>query len=114
MPRAAEGVRGSKGEGHQPFPEHRQDQRKPLQVKGRLSQDGLTGQERLRDTLGDSNRPPVVTVATICERNQEAGVGYPLHERAKPLRDERSLGPRTAPAKLMKARWGAAAFAFSS
>jgi hypothetical protein len=43
----------------------------------------------------------VVLVGAIEERDQQSGVGDAGHGRVKPFRDDKSRGPRTAPANRM-------------
>ena len=98
----------------QPLADHGQGQTRVMQMKGRLGQDGFAAQERLRQALRHLDGPFVVAVSPVRERDQESGVRYALHDREKPFRDERSLGPRTVPASRMNAWFEALAFAFSS
>ena len=102
------------GEGDQPFAQHRQHQRRILQMERRLRENGLAREQGLREALSDTDRPLVMTVVAIGERDQEARVGDALHERVKPLRFERSFGPRTLPASRMYGLLVSPAFAFSS
>jgi hypothetical protein len=45
----------------------------------------------------------VVLIIPISKGDEEPGIRNALHERENPLRLERSFGPRTVPAKRMKA-----------
>ena len=96
---------------HQTFVQHRQHQRNTLKMKSCFRQDGLAGQKRLADPLGDTNSPFVVSVVAIGERDQKPGIRDRLQDREKPFREDRSLGPRTVPASFMKDRlWRLRAF----
>ena len=88
-------------QGDEPIAKHRQHQRRVLQVKCCLGEHRFAGEEGFVQALGDLNSPLVVGVVTVGEGHQEAGVGDALHGRMKPLRRDRSLGPRTAPARRM-------------
>lgn len=101
-------------QGDEPLPDHREHKGDAPEVKRSLRKDRLAGQEGLGDPLRDANRPFVVTIVTIRECDEESGVGNARHEREKPLRAERSRGPRTAPAKRMNDCWPLLTLAFSS
>jgi hypothetical protein len=51
-----------------------------------------------------------VSVVAIGERDQKPGIRDRLQDREKPFREDRYLGPRTAPASLMKERLRLRAF----
>jgi|SRR6202158_5290392 len=84
---------------YKPFLKEPQDDRHALQVKCRLGQDSLAGQQRLGHALCDLHCPVVVAVVSIRECDQKAGIGDALQERENPLRFERSRGPRIVPAR---------------
>jgi hypothetical protein len=56
----------------------------------------------------------VVAVAAIGERHQQTGIGDAFHDVENPLRDDKSLGPRTVPASRMNGFADRPALAFSS
>src|SRR5437868_13142084 len=72
-------------------------------MEGGLGEDRLAGEQRSFNLLCHRSRPAVVRVVAIGEGEQKAGVSDAFHLREKPLRRERSAGPSTAPARLMKA-----------
>lgn len=94
----------------EPLTKQLQSESDVLQVKRRLGENCFAGQKRARHTLGEDDRPFMVPVVSVGKSDQEPGVGDPLHFREKPLREERSLGPRTLPARRMKACPDDAAF----
>lgn len=64
----------------------------------RLRKDGLAGQRRFSNLSGNLDRPGVVAVVSVSERDDRSGVGDALHARENPRRCERSLGPLILPA----------------
>ena len=70
-------------------------------MERRLRKDRLASQHGFAQMLGDLNSPLVVGVVAVCEGHQKAGVRNRLHGRVKPLRADRSFGPRIAPARRM-------------
>jgi hypothetical protein len=72
-------------------------------VKSALRQNGFAGQQRFRYPTRDADGPVVVSIVSIGKSDEEAGIRNALHERENPLRLERSFGPRTVPAKRIKA-----------
>ena len=73
--------------------DHRQRDLDALQVKRRLRQNGLAGQERFSGSRRQTHRPVVMRIGTRRESHQEAGVGDALHRFEKPLRFDRSRVP---------------------
>jgi hypothetical protein len=103
-----------KCEADQPLINHFQNQSDVLEMKSRFGKDSFARQQRRRDARCHFQCPIVMSVCLIRKCNQKAGVGDSLHEREKPLRFERSFGPRTVPASFIKDCFAEAAFAFSS
>jgi hypothetical protein len=56
----------------------------------------------------------MVSIVAISKGDEEPGIRDAVHERENPLRLERSFGPRTVPAKRMKACAPLLLLAFSS
>ena len=83
-------------------------------MKGSLGKDRFASQQRLGDPAGNAHRPVVMFVVSIGKGDQETGVRNTFHERENPLRVERSVEPRTLPAKRMKACAPLLALAFSN
>ena len=52
---------------------------------------------------GMDSRLFLVSIIPISKGDEESGIRNALHERENPLRLERSFGPRTVPARRMKA-----------
>lgn len=96
------------------FLDHREHERDTLKMESRLGEHGLAREQRLGQALSDLDRPVVVSVVSIRERDEKSGVGDALHERENPFRAERSFGPRTEPARRMKACLAFSALALSS
>ena len=90
-------------EGDQSVPDHCEKERDIAQVKSGLRQNGLAGQQRFGNPTGDAHSPVVVSIVPIGKADEEPGIRNALHERENPLRLERSFGPRTVPAKRIKA-----------
>ena len=90
-------------EGDQSVPDHCENERDAPQVKSGLRQNGFAGQQRFGDPTGDAHSPVVVSVVSIGKGDEETGIRNALHGRENPLRLERSFGPRTVPAKRIKA-----------
>jgi len=55
-----------------------------------------------------------MSIVAIGKADEETGGSNPFHERANPLRVERFFGPRTLPARRMKAWVPLPALAFSN
>ena len=72
-------------------------------MKGGLRQNRFASQQRLGDPSGDTHSPVVVSIIPVSKGDEESGIRNALHERENPLRLERSFGPRTVPARRMKA-----------
>ena len=89
--------------GNQSVSNHRQNEGDVSQMKGGLRQNRFASQQRFGDPGGDTHSPFVVSIIPIGKGDEEPSIRDALHERENPLRLERSLGPRTAPAKRMKA-----------
>jgi hypothetical protein len=69
-------------------------------MKGRFRQNGLTGEQRLRDLLGHTHGPFVMHVPAAGKRNQKPGIRDASHFFENPLWVERSrLPPRILPAR---------------
>src|SRR5262245_38226698 len=83
-------------------------------MKRCLRQNGLTGKQRLANPAGNVQSPVVVPVVPIGKTDEKTGIRNALHGRENPLRVERSLGPRTVPARRMKAWAPLLALAFSN
>jgi hypothetical protein len=79
-------------------------------MERRLGENGFASEKRTGNALGEAARPLMVPVVSVGESNQESRVGDAPHFRENPLREERSLGPRTLPARRMKALSDDAAF----
>jgi hypothetical protein len=103
-----------KSDRDQPLANQGKDQRHALQVERRLGQHRFASEQGFRHLLGDADGPRVVLVGAVGKRHQKSRVGDTFHAREKPFRDDRSLGPRTEPAKRMKDWRALAALAFSS
>ena len=82
---------------------HRENKEDVPQMKGGLRQNRFASQQRFGDPSGDAHSPVVVLIIPISKGDEEPGIRNALHERENPLRLERSFGPRTVPAKRMKA-----------
>ena len=89
---------------HETIVHHAQDEPDVLQVERGLREDGLAGQEWLRDLFRDRDGPVVVSIVAICEGHQETSIRDASHEVEKPRRPERSRGPFTVPASDMNRR----------
>jgi hypothetical protein len=81
---------------------HGQDQGGITQVKSRLGEHRLTGQQRFGDLGRQNDRPIMIAVPPIREGNEEPRIGDAFHGLVKPFRADRSAGPFTLPAKRMK------------
>jgi hypothetical protein len=92
---------------------HVEDDPRVTEVKCNFREDGLACVQRGLDALRYSHRPRVVLIGSIGECDQESGIGNTLH-RVKPLRRERSRGPRREPARRMYPFRALDARAFSS
>jgi len=103
-----------KSQSYETLLQHREDDGHASQVKPRFCQDCLTGQERLADLLSHANRPLVMAIVAVGEGDEEPGIRNAPHERANPLREDRSRGPRTEPASRMNDCRGLPVLAFSS
>lgn len=91
------------GKGDQLVSNHRENEEDVPQMKGGLRQNRFASQQRFGDPSGDAYSPVVVLIIPISEGDEKPGIRNALHERENPLRFERSFGPRTVPAKRMKA-----------
>jgi hypothetical protein len=89
------------GQRHEAFPQECQHDGDALQMKRRLRQDGLAGEQRFGHALRHLNGPLMVAVITIGEPEEKSGIRDALHERRNPLRVDRSVAPRTTPARRM-------------
>ena len=87
---------------------------KLAQTIGRPLADGFLLFNWFCDLFGDADGPVVVFVRAIDEGDQEPRVGNVLHDAEKPLRRDRVLRPRTAPASLMNGRVPRVALAISN
>src|SRR5262245_27644423 len=83
-------------------------------MKGGLRQNRFASKQRFGDPGSDTHSPFVVSIIPISKGDEEPSIRDALHERENPLRLERSLGPRTVPAKRMKAWAPLLALAFSN
>ena len=90
-------------QGDQSVSNHRENEGDVPQMKGGLRQNRFASQQRFGDPSGDTHSPFVVSIVPISKGDEEPGIRNALHERENPLRLESSFGPRTAPAKRMKA-----------
>ena len=86
----------------QPFAHQRHDRPDRLTLEGGLGQHCLACDQRSSDLLSHAHRPAVMGISTVQERHDKPRIRNPLHERAKPLRRERFLGPSMLPAKARK------------
>ena len=85
-----------------------------LKMKGGFCEHRLTGKQRLGNLRSQMQRPLVVGIATINERDEKPGIGDAFQAREKPLRMDRPFGPFTLPARRINP-WLAAVFrAFSN
>src|SRR5437588_6387847 len=103
-----------KGECDQAFPNHGQNGRDAAKVERGLGQNGLTGEQRLRYSACQTDRPIVVSVIAVGKRHEESGVSDAVHVRENPFRRERFLGPRMLPARRMNDWAALLALAFSN
>jgi hypothetical protein len=74
-------------------PQQRKHIEARLQMKRRLREHGLTGQQRLSNLFRDVARPLVVPIVPPSKSDDKAGVSDTLHERENPFREETSTGP---------------------
>jgi hypothetical protein len=81
-----------------PVLDERENEGNGTKMEGRLRQHRFACQERFRNALGDVHRPGMKTVGAIAKSHDQAGVSNGLHDRANPLREERSGGPLILPA----------------
>lgn len=86
------------GQSNQPIANHCQNQWNIAQVKSGFGQDRFASRERFGNAAGDTQCPLVVLIVPIGKTDEKTRVCDALHERENPLRLERFLGPRTAPA----------------
>src|SRR5256885_11627199 len=84
--------------------QHFDGQRDASEMKGGLGQNRFASQKRFSDLVRYAQSPVVMEISSISKGDQKARICNSLHPREKPLRLERSLGPRTAPASRIKER----------
>lgn len=63
-----------------------------------LRQHRFASQERFCNVISQVYSPPVMAIRTIAESYNKSSIGYALHLREYPLREERSAGPLIVPA----------------
>ena len=90
-------------ESDQSVPDHRENEGNVAQMKCCLCQNGFASQQRFGNPTGDAHSPAMVLIVPIGKANEEPGIRNAFHKRENPLRLERFFGPRTVPAKRMKA-----------
>ena len=72
-----------------------------LQVERGFGQDRLARQERFGNAGTYANRPTVVDVVAVGERDEKTSIGNALHVREKPFLVDSVRGPLAFPAKRM-------------
>ncbi len=85
------------------LPDELQHERGVLQMKRGLCENRFAGQKRSGYPLGQPDGPFVMLIVPVGKRHHESTIGDSLHLEEKPLREERSLGPRMDPARRRKA-----------
>src|SRR5688572_12091122 len=99
---------------HQAILDHPQHETGVSQVEYRLREHRFTGEKRFGNLYGEFDGPGVMLIVAVGKCDEESGIGDSLHGREKPLRAERSLGPRTAPARRRNVLGDPCFIAFSS
>ena len=86
----------------QSFAYERHHRRDGTAMKRGFGQDRLASDQGSIDLPSQANRPTMMGISAIQERDDKPRIRDPLHERMKPLRRERFLGPSMLPAKARK------------
>lgn len=102
------------GQSNEALLQHGEDDRHVSEVKPASARTASQVKRGSLDLLGHADGPPMVPIVAVRERDEEAGIGNAFHERANPLREDRSRGPRTEPASRMNDCRGLPALALSS
>lgn len=71
-------------------------------MKRRFGKHRFACQQRFVNTAGDTQRPIMILVMSISERDEKASIRDSFQDRENPYRLDRFFGPRTLPARRMK------------
>ncbi len=107
-------VLATESEGYQSIADHRHNQRDAAEMKCGLGQNRFTSEQRLGNPGRHIHGPGVMPVISVGECDEKAGIGDAFHVRENPLRFDRFFGPRTLPAKRIKACLALLVLAFSN
>src|SRR5262245_22153964 len=91
-----------------------ENQRHVAKMKCGRRPGGFTSEQRRGNPTGNVHGPVVVPIVPIGKADEETRIRNAFHERENPLRLERSFGPRTVPARRIKAWAPLLALAFSN